>query len=163
MSKTLESRDALFCLCCCTAFGGGNRPGARREARLLRRVEAISHCYEQQPAEGKHDLRVLVLSIESTLGLSPSKLPSLYGVCSLLAIPLRGQYESVFTVHEAAFAVYGFLEKPRLKYVSRARSRAGFNMHPEGASNCSWGKHRALLRSTSQGSAITRESMLASV
>jgi hypothetical protein len=56
MSKTLESRDALFCLCCCTAFGGGNRPGARREARLLRREEAISHGYEQRAADSKHDL-----------------------------------------------------------------------------------------------------------
>ena len=83
-------------------------------------------------------------------------------VGSLLASPPRGQYESVVTVHEAAFAIYGFFEKPRLEYVSRARSRAGFNMHPEGASKCS-GNHTALLRFTSQGSAFTRESMLASV
>ena len=59
MSKTLESRDALFCLCCCTAFGGGNRPGARREARLLRRVEAICHGYEQRAADSKHDFVIL--------------------------------------------------------------------------------------------------------
>ena len=59
MSKTLESRDALFCLCCCTAFDGGNRPGARREARLLRREEAISHGYEQRAADSKHDFVIL--------------------------------------------------------------------------------------------------------
>ena len=66
-------RDSLLFTCCCTAFGGGKRPGARREARLLRRVEAVCDCNEQRTAESKHDLRVLVLSKLRQLALS--KLP----------------------------------------------------------------------------------------
>ena len=51
-------RDSLL-FTCCTAFGGGNRPGASREARLLRRVEAICHGYEQRAADSKHDFVIL--------------------------------------------------------------------------------------------------------
>ena len=63
--------------------------------------------------------------ITATRGLSAakghhaSKSPAYW-----LALPK--QHESVLTAHEADFAVYRFLEKPRLKYVSRARSRAEF-------------------------------------
>ena len=104
------SRDTLFCLCCCTSFGGGNRPGARREARLLRREEAISHGYEQRAADSKHDLRVPSF-FAATRGLTKAASRSFYGVATLLASPPGGQYESVVAVHEAAFAIYGFRKK----------------------------------------------------
>ena len=89
MSKTLESRDTLFCLCCCTAFGGGKRPGARREARLLRRIEAVCDCYEQRAAESKHDMRVLFCSNYGNSRSFRCQRPSCLEVPSLLAIPPR--------------------------------------------------------------------------
>ena len=44
----------------------------------------------------------VLAQITATRGLSLSRLPSHYGVPSLLASSPSGQYESVVTVHEAA-------------------------------------------------------------
>jgi hypothetical protein len=49
---------------------------------------------------------VLRQVIKSSRSLLPSNDP--FEVRSLLASPPEGRYESVVTVHEAAFAIYGF-------------------------------------------------------
>ena len=79
------------------------------------------------------------------------KAASLYQVRSSLASLPRGQYESVVAVHEAAFC---YLRLSQKNHTSRAGARS-LNMHPEGASHCPWGNHRALLQFIcTQGSAL---------
>ena len=148
MSKTLESRDALFCLCCCTAFGGSNRLGARREARLLRRIEAVCDCYEQRAAESKHDMRVLFCSNYGNSRSFRCQRPSCLEVPSLLAIPPRAS-TSLYSRRTKPLSLSTAFSKNLVSntYPGRGVARS-LNMHPEGASNCPWGNHRALLQFT---------------